>query len=524
MILRGTGWSGRGMGALLGALAVLGHAPFHLWPLALISFACLFGRLQWAAETDRPGRAGFSVALWWALGYFAAGTYWIGAAFIARGPEFIPLIPVMVGGLALAMSIVWGLGGAYFAKMRHSGVWAVLIFAAVFSIAEFVRGHLFGGFPWNLPGYIFEAGSRPSQFVRWVNIYGLSWLVLLLSACLGQAIFWRKSLWPIGGFAVGIIALYAVGHMRLSGAELDYHDDIRLRLVSVPFDQSEKMDPDTSVEIVNKFISASLSPGIDDVTHLIWPEGAVNGLALYNQPLISAMGSALADGDDTPPIWLFNSLTTEMDSETRRQRYYNASVAMTFDRDGMVLDTDTNLKVKLVPFGEHIPLMDLMSDFNVPLISTNLASISPGPTKTVADFPGLPPVSAQICYEIIFTGFTPTRPSDPPQFILNQSNDAWFGKVVGPAQHANIARFRAIESGLPIIRVASNGVTGMIDPYGELHSNITQNSLFHTDTQLPKPLKFNTKTKQLTFLWLLINLSMCFISATIGRFGVGPRP
>jgi len=170
LLLRTQGWIGRSVGMALGALAVLGQAPFHFWPVALLSFGVLFARLQGAATIEeRPGRHGFSTAFWWAMGYFAAGTFWVGSAFIERGPEFIPIMPFMVGGLAVLLSVFWGVAGAVFVRSKPSGIWAVLGFASVFTVAELTRGHIFGGFPWNLPGYIFEAGSRPSQMARWIG-------------------------------------------------------------------------------------------------------------------------------------------------------------------------------------------------------------------------------------------------------------------------------------------------------------------------------------------------------------------
>lgn len=524
LLLRTEGWSGRGIGLILGALAVLGQAPFHFWPITLVSLACLFARLQWAAEADRPGRRGFSTALWWAIGYFAAGTFWVGSAFIERGPEFIPIMPFMVAGLAVLLAVFWGLAGAFLARAKLSGFLAVASFAAVFTLAELTRGHVFGGFPWNLPAYIFEAGSRPSQIARWIGAYGLSSLVLLISAALGQAIFWREKLWPVGLAVLPILGLYAAGHMRLSGAAIDYHPDIHMRIVSVPFKQSDMMTQNSSIAITNDFIIASIQPGIKDVTHLVWPEGAVRGFrgpAMDDPDLLGAVGGLLAKDDDTPPVWLMNSLQTEM--ERGRLRYYNASVAVTFNADGVPAIAGTNRKRKLVAFGEHIPFMDWFEDVNFPLISTNLASISPAKEKRLADFPGLPRVSPQLCYEVAFPGLTPAGDGAPAEFILNQSNDAWFGKSAGPAQHANIARYRAIETGLPIIRAASNGISGQVDPYGRIHGEIVKSQNRYIDTPLIKPLKFNGKIKQLDFVLLLISLFICVITPLISSRGVGLR-
>ena len=525
ILLKTEGWSARATGLILGAAAVLGQAPFHLWPIFILSLALLFVRLQAAANAKRPGRRGFSVALWWGLGYFAAGTFWVGSAFIERGPAFIPIMPFMVGGLALLLSIFWGLAGAFLARTRLSGLWAVTGFTAAFTLAELARGHVFGGFPWNLPAYIFEAGSRPSQAARWIGAYGLSTIVILISAALGLALNSNRRVGPAALTVLTLIALYGIGHLRLSGAALEYHPNINMRIVSIPFKQSDMMQPETSVAVTNKFIHASVATGIKDVTHLVWPEGAVRGFyrpAMDDPNLLGAMGRLLSTEDTTPPVWLMNSLQTEIDQG--RQRYYNVSVAITFDDAGVPAVAATNRKRKLVAFGEHIPLMDWFEDVQFPLISTNLASISPGKEKRLADFPGLPRLSPQLCYEVAFPGLTP-KPQDgiAPELILNQSNDAWFGRSAGPAQHANIARYRAIETGLPIIRAASNGVSAQIDPFGRIHEKLVSRNKTHIDTKLIRPLKFNSKIRIVDILLLLISLSLCVILAAVRSCGVGLR-
>jgi len=524
LLLCTEGWTGRIIGLALGALAVLGHAPFHFWPIALVSLACLFGRLQWAAESPRPGRRGFWTAMWWAIGYFAAGTFWVGSAFIERGPEFIPIMPFMVAGLAALLAVFWGLAGAFVARAKLSGLLAVLGFTAAFTLAELARGHIFGGFPWNLPAYIFEAGSRPSQVARWIGAYGLSALVLMVSAALGQAVFWREKRWPMGLAVVPILTFYGIGHLRLSGAALEYQPGVNMRIVSVPFKQSDMMEQNSSIAITNEFIIASIKPGIKEVTHLVWPEGAVRGFyrpAMDDPELLGAVGGLLANEDSSPPVWLMNSLQYEM--EGGRQRVYNVSVAVEFDANGVPAVAGANRKRKLVAFGEHVPFMDWFDDVQFPLISTNLASISPAKQKRLADFPGLPRVSPQLCYEVAFPGLTPSGEGKPAEFILNQSNDAWFGKSAGPAQHANIARYRAIETGLPIIRAASNGISGQIDPYGKIHGRVVSEKIQYIDTQLLKPLKFNDKIKFLDLALLLISLSTCVITSLVRRRGVGSR-
>ena len=523
-LLRITGWRGRFTGLALGAVAVLGLAPFHIWPLMMVSLAFLLARLILAGEEERATKAGVSVAFWHALGYFLAGTYWIGSAFIARGPEFIPIMPPMILALGALLAFFWGLAGGLFARLRPQGIIALPLFFSLFFLAEFTRGHLFGGFPWNLPGYIFEAGGPVSQFASIGGIYGLSAFVFVLSALLYGGLFRRQKLAYFAAFLVLFGGVFTAGYLRLANAKVEYVEDVKLRIAHIRFEQKDKLDPQASVNIVNAFITQSLAPGIEDVTHLIWPEGAVTGLAIENEPLMSAMGYELSQVDVTPPIWLLNSLRHEQRPDPRTgatiDDYYNSSVAVRFSARGVPSIAALNDKRRLVPFGEFIPGGKWMEARNVPVISTSLLSISAAKIKTLATFPGLPKVSPQICYEIIFSGLTP-RPKNEPsaEWILNQSNDAWYGDSIGPMQHANMSRFRAIEEGLPVIRAASNGVSAIIDSYGRYKDSVTPKKSEFVDGKLPKKIQSPPFKRFFNYLLALINLLIALCCLTVLLMG-----
>ena len=523
-LLRITGWRGRFTGLALGAVAVLGLAPFHIWPLMMVSLAFLLARLILAGEEERSTKAGVSVAFWHALGYFLAGTYWIGSAFIARGPEFIPIMPPMILALGALLAFFWGLAGGLFARLRPQGIIALPLFFSLFFLAEFTRGHLFGGFPWNLPGYIFEAGGPVSQFASIGGIYGLSAFVFVLSALLYGGLFRRQKLAYLAAFLVLFGGVFTVGYLRLANAKVEYVEGVKLRIAHIRFEQKDKLDPQASVNIVNAFITQSLAPGIEDVTHLIWPEGAVTGLAIENEPLMSAMGYELSQVDVTPPIWLLNSLRHEQRPDPRTgatiDDYYNSSVAVRFSARGVPSIAALNDKRRLVPFGEFIPGGKWMEARNVPVISTSLLSISAAKIKTLATFPGLPKVSPQICYEIIFSGLTP-RPKNEPsaEWILNQSNDAWYGDSIGPMQHANMSRFRAIEEGLPVIRAASNGVSAIIDSYGRYKDSVTPKKSQFVDGKLPKKIQSPPFKRFFNYLLALINLLIALCCLTVLLMG-----
>ena len=521
-LLKTTGWSGRFVGLLLGALAVLGQAPFHFWPLTLLCFAVLLARLKWACGAERRGRAGFSAGFWFAFGYFMAGTYWIGSAFIARGPEFIPVMPPMILALGMLLAFFWGLAGAAFTKLRLKGFASLLAFISFFFLAEFTRGHLFGGFPWNLPGYIFEGGKAMSQAASLGGVYGLTLFVFAMSALLYLIIFSDRRLAPCLALVIALGSVFTFGTLRLNGAQVDYVENVKLRLVQVRFTQKDKFDPEKSIGIVNQFLTQSITLGVEDVTHIIWPEGAVNGLAIENEALLNAMGRELTAYTKTPPVWLLNSLRNEIRPHPKTDGviddYYNTSAAITFDANGIPAVTALNDKKHLVPFGEFIPGGKWMEMKNVPVISTSLLSISAAPKKYNADFPGLPRLSPQICYEIIFSGFTPHPKNEArPEWILNQSNDAWYGNSFGPLQHSNMATYRAIEEGLPVVRAASNGITGVINPYGKYDEKLGPKMTSVVDSKLPKPLTSTVFSPLVNYLLLLINLLTALWCRSLGR-------
>ena len=535
-LLGAKGWRGRGLDALVGGLAVLGLAPFHIWPLFLLCFGWL--ALRWARAAAEPSHAAKlcrSRGFWFGFGYFLFGLFWIGSAFIARGPSFIPLMIPAVLLLCSALSFFWALAGHFYAKLKPQGLWTAAVFASLLSAAEITRGHIFSGFPWNLPGYVFKAGTAPSQLASVIGIYGLSFLVCLLAGYLAHylAPYLGSTNEEQGGaakaptarlsvsarragliFLGGLLALYGFGVLRLSlAAPIEFHPDVNLRIVQTPFAQKDNLNPNGSVEIANAYLATTASAGLENVTHVIWPEGSVNGLALENEPLLRAASDLFLSFDNSPPHWLISTLREDRRAGPNSQaisHYYNSSAAIEFSPDGSAAISAINDKLKLVPFGEGLPYADIVEKLGVSPMSTAASFVTPAPAKELANFPDLPKLSPQICYEIIFTGMTP-RKADAAQWILNQSNDGWYGQSTGPRQHANQAAYRAIEEGLPIVRSAGNGISGVIDPYGRWHSRAEPKDNIALDTRLPKRIKTPVYSPKIIWLLILINIAICLL-------------
>ena len=509
------------LNVLLGGFAVLGHAPFYIWPVTILCLALLMIRLDGATTLERPKKAAFWTGLAFGLGYFLFGLYWIGSAFVARGGAFVPIMPFAVLLLCAGLAVFWGLAGlAYIRVVRaapHSALRAI-VFVCVFWLAEFTRGHLFGGFPWNLPGYVFPAGKPISQAAVYIGIYGLSALVLFLAGALALALSSkpRKIIPSLVGVVV-LGGLYTMGAMRLGGAKIEYVEGVKLRIVHANISQKDKFIAEKYSSTVFHYLNLSMSAGFEDVTHIIWPEGAVPGLMFEDPGLMAEVDRAFRSGPGQPPVWIAQTLRQERTAGGQGSKLYNAAAAVTFSDSAGPQFTPYYDKRKLVPFGEFMPGGAFVEKLGLRTLSTAMEGMSPGKRDNVPALPNLPPASLQICYEIIFTGFTPKtlQPSGAaPQWILNLSNDSWYGNSTGPRQHVNQVRYRAIEEGLPVVRSTSGGISGVIDPYGRQLNQLNVKEDGIIDAALPRPVQKIAYTSMATYQWfiaIILLLLLCTV-------------
>lgn len=501
-LARADGWRGAFLCLCLGAISVLGHAPIFFWPVTIICFALYFYVLDTKSQLQAGAgsRSGFWPDFWrgfwpgfyFGFGYFLAGLYWLGSAFLVRGGGYIWGMPFGVLGLCAILALLWGIaGGVYSWLAKDAPIWtrSVLLISTLF-MAEFARGHILGGLAWNLPGYIFTPDAPIAQFASISGVYGLSLIMLGLSACgfaaLRAHVKPTKKIMPLAVGALCLGGLYVYGTARLSGAKVEYVQGVNLRIVHANIPQSDKFDPQNYVPIAREYLSLSASPGLEDVTHVIWPEGAVPGLMLENENLVWAIGEVLRQAEP-PPIFITQSLRSEPNGRGG-DRYYNSAAALTFDQETPVFSSYYDKK-KLVLLGEYLPGGDLAARMGLETLSTAMATISPGRSNSTPAISGLPPVSIQICFEVLFPGLTPDRlePSGkPPQWILNLSNDSWFGANAGPKQASIQARYRAIEEGLPLVRATSGGISGVYDAYGRPVKTLSIGDRGVIDSPLPK--------------------------------------
>lgn len=463
-----SGWRRYGLAFLLGAAATLALPPLCLFPLLFLAFPPVVWMLAGAARR----RAAFAVGWWFGFGYFAFGLYWIGNALLVFSDKFLWLLPFASAGLPAFLAFFTGAAtwGAWYGR---TPLQRALLFALTWMLAEWLRGHVLTGFPWNLIGYAWAGSDAMLQPAAIFGIYGLS-LVAVLSACLPAGLAGSRNPRVLFATAVALpIAAWAGGSLRLGmAADTAPGDGIGLRVVQSDIPQREKWAPEFRERNLRLFLDLSLVQRPDWVRHVIWPETAATFLPGDNEPLRRVLAAA------APPGGLL--ITGAPRRIGGGRGLANAMIAL----DGAGHIVAAYDKHHLVPFGEYVPLADYLP---IEKITPGRSGFTPGPGPQTLQLPGLPPFSPLICYEIIFPGAV-VADGMRPDWLLNVTNDAWYGVSAGPHQHLAQSRVRAVEEGLPLVRASYTGISAVIDPYGRVLAKRGLNEAGVIDFRLPRAL------------------------------------
>jgi len=452
-----------------GAAAAFAFPPFGVLP-GLLGYALLMGLLDRAAA-DRPALSGFWRGWLAGTAYFLIGTWWVAEAFMVDAKEQGWMAPYASGLLAGGLALFWGAAGAIHAKLKPQGAGRVLWFAGVFCALEWLRGHLLTGFPWDLAGEAWPAGSPVSQAASLVGAYGLSWITTAAAASpallLDAGKVPRRDLAAVGAAGAGLLGLHAWGLARLSHAQGPAPGAPLVRVVQADVDQESKYDAAAFRSILDRYVTLTAKPAARTPDIVVWPEGAIPAAANdYLAP--DTWTRAAIEGALRPGQTLLEG-AYRIDGPPQRPTYYNTLLSLRMEPQGLAL-TGHYDKFRLVPFGEYLPLETWLTPLGVKALVHVGDSFTPGPPPRPLKPPGVPPVQPLICYESLFPGFVSAgaRAAGRPAWIVNVSNDAWFGRTSGPLQHLNLASYRAIEEGLPLVRATPTGVSAVIDAYGRI--------------------------------------------------------
>jgi len=367
----------------------------------------------------------------------------------------------------------------------------VLFFTALFCLLEWLRGHVLTGFPWNPAGASWKAGSAASQFAALAGVYGLSFLTVAAAAAFGPLLGAGPRKARVGAAVLGGLAIAGLlvgGAMRLSQARLELTDTV-VRIVQADVEQESKWTPEAYRGIVERYVNLTARPGAMTPDLIIWPEGALPASA--NQVFAPGSPDAVAIANAVQPGQsLIMGLGRGMPDPAAPGggRYFNSLFVLT-DQGGEGLRVSGVYdNYRLVPFGEYLPAAGVLGALGVRSLTHMPTDFSAGPRPAPIDIPGAPRAQPLICYESLYPGFT-AGAAGRPEWIVNISNDAWFGRSSGPLQHLNLASYRAIETGLPVVRSTPTGVSAMIDPWGRVigDQRLEPGESGVIDARLPRP-------------------------------------
>lgn len=462
---------------VLGHLAAYGMGPYYAWPVLLICLSLYWVNLT-SLEDDKTWKSFLSGFLF-GFGYFVSSLWWIGNALLVGGNEFKWAYPFAAGGLPLLLAIFPMIATGLvrlFAKGRSFT--SFISFIAAMFLAEFARGTMFTGFPWNLFGMSWTNNLAMLQILSVGGVYLLSALTIFMFTAPAFA-FKGKAHRALRGIvltlAIGCgIGLYVFGNMRLAEHPTTYNKDVVVQMIQPNIPQEDKWNSDKRWE--NFRNTLSLIEPVDNwqdakTRVVVMPETTLTYHDLQTEQAMESLHGRIS-GYSEKNIYVLSGALLRDDAG-----YHNSLI---------VLDKDLNFlesfdKFHLVPFGEYIPFQNYIP---IPTV-TQFSGFVEGAGPRTLTHPNLPPFSPLVCYEVIFPGKVAGTPR--PDWLVNVTNDAWYGVSPGPFQHLAHAQYRAIEEGLPMVRVAQTGVSAVFDAYGRVTAVSGLNGQANVETLLPTP-------------------------------------
>jgi apolipoprotein N-acyltransferase len=455
---------------IFGGVSALALAPCDFIIAALIGFSALFLITQEIKDKKEI----FKTAWCFGFGHFLIGLYWISISLLVD-VKFAWLIPFAVSLIPALAACYIGLTVLFTnliaTKLQLNKPRKILLLAIIWTFFEYLRSNfIFGGFPWNQIGYIFMPYLEISQMASIFGIYGMSILAIII--CSLPALFikvedkklsliFKSENYLIIFFCLTALILSWVYGSYLLNKPNNYQKSVKLRLVQPAIEQKDKWDSHSRYDSFMENIILSKQPGLEEIDYLIWSESAIPYIIdKNNKILIEEITKAI------PPngFLITGGLRDELKDQDLKEidKIWNSIFVM--DNSGNIVNSYD--KHRLVPFGEYIPFAQFLPFISKITDGAVGFSMGNGP-QTIKVNDNLPSFSPLICYEVIYTDKIIDK-NNPPEFFVNLTNDAWFGNSSGPYQHFAMARMRAIEYGIPVIRVANTGISALIDSHGRV--------------------------------------------------------
>lgn len=509
-IVLSAGWQRRLIALVAGATGALALAPIDFVPAMIVPMTVAVWLIDGAARGERnrgwarvlQPRSCWSAAAagwWWGLGYFVAGFWWLGSAFLVDPGKDAWALPFGVLGVPAALACYPAAGFALARLFWSPRTGRIFALAAGLGASEWLRERLFTGFPWNNYGMAFGDHLVLSQAASLFGNPGLTLLAILVCAAPATLADPRRpggtrraQITPTLLAGLAVVALALFGFLRLSADPGTTVAGVRLRIMQPNIPQNDDFSYANKDKILADYLDLSdraTSPeraGLADVTHLIWPESAFPFVLSRDPDALESIGKVLSAGT----LLITGAARVDAPEPGMGKKvepaYFNAIEVV--GPGGTILDNYD--KVHLVPFGEYLPYDSFLRRLGVTHFVHIPGGFTPGTQRRLLDIPGLPPVAPSVCYEAIFSqAVLPTGPESErlrAGVILNVTNDSWFGRTAGPYQHFAQARLRAVEYGLPLIRAANSGISAVVDAYGRVTASLPLGVRNVLDASLPQ--------------------------------------
>jgi apolipoprotein N-acyltransferase len=489
-IILAWGWKRAVIALVAGMLSVLAMAPFNAWPVLFVTFPVVVWLIDGAAAGKWRGVPAAAMAgFWFGLGYFVPGLYWTGNAFLVDAPTFAWLMPFAVLGLPTYLALFPALGFALARLIWTRDASRVLALAIGLTVSEWLRGYVLSGFPWNAFGYALSEPLALAQAASLIGLWGMTFLSVAIfaspAALIDGSSRGRKP-WiaPVAALSL-LVSMGVYGAVRLSLQPTEL-TKVKLRIMQPNLQQDVKFNYAAKAEVMQKYLTLSdrasgpQSTGVRDAQILIWPESAFPFFLTREADAMAQIAELLPKGT----VLMTGSVRApDGPPGARVSRAYNSIYVI--DHDGGVLSVYD--KLHLVPFGEYLPFQEWMEKLGFVQLTRVHGGFIPGARRRAMEIPNAPRALPLICYEAVFPGNVAAR-DDRPGWVVNLTNDGWFGNSTGPYQHLQQARLRAIEEGLPMVRAANTGISAVIDPSGRIVARLGLGIEGVLDASLPSPL------------------------------------
>lgn len=482
-----------GAALAFGFLASLSHAPVHLSAVLIVSLSALVLLIDASRMAKRPLVDAAFVGWLFGVGMCLPAYAWIANPFYVEADKYAFLAPVAVIGMGAGMALFIAFSAGLAAAFWTSNWTRVLVLAAAWSAGELLRGYILTGFPWNLVVYSWTNEIESVQLASVVGPYGLGLIYVALCALPAVALRPRCRtaetpppspqpilVGPLLAMGFGLLAVYGFGAARLALVAVPAADtETTVRLINPSVEQRLKFLPNGETRLFEQAVGLGQTSASSDVDMIVWPEATTSFDLAASDLARQYIGEMLQPNQ----LLLAGSSRVDFNRAESRRLFHNS--LQVFDTEGEIKQIYD--KSHLVPFGEYVPIKWFFNTIGFEQLTRARGALTPGAGLETIFADGAPSFSPLICYEAIFPGYV-VGSGQRPDFLLNVSDDSWFGKGWGPRQHFVSARMRTVEEGLPMVRAANQGVTAVIDPLGRIVKRLEPETEGAINASLPAPL------------------------------------